>query len=849
MAKRALKWAAAGLGGVVLLAGGGVYALVAAVDGGTLTPRIVAAIEGATGRAATLGAVSLRPGLVPRIAAEGATLANLPGGSRPEMARIRRLEVRLALLPLLRGDVDIRAITIDGADILLERTADGAPNWVFRAAPRPEAAAVEPGPSRAPTPRRSVAIAEVTLTDSRVTLPDPRLGTLSVEQARVTGFGGGGPVAIAGDVALHGVAGRIEAETGALPLPADAAWPYRATLAVAANRITVQGALGAPVAVTAAVPDPAALRPLVEALAPGAALPPALPPLELAGRLGPGLVPSDLSLTIGALDLGSYVPGLALTRLTARAPAADGPVEVTIETTRGGVAARSEVRVEPLAALLPWQPAQPARITLDAAVAGATFHAAGTLAQPRTVSGAAFDLRIAVPALAALAPMLPAPPPPLTDLAIEARLEAAGAITGALRVPSFRIQSPELQATGALTLAHGSPVGIDGRIDAARIDVDALAERLAAAPAPAEPRPGQPAPDPAPAGPRPAPAVQGRVIPDLPLPVAAARAYRGTIAFTVDHLIVGGTDWRQVRGSLAMADGTARLRPFAAVTPGGPVRGEATLDAAATPPRLALALRSEGRGLDLAALRRARGEATGIEGHAEVAIDVHGRGATTRAVAGTLTGELGLAIVEGRLAHAGMLRLGPDLLGLLLPGAPQDGVALRCVALRISAEDGMARSQALLAETSAGRIEGVLAVNLRTEALASRLLPDVTLLGIRVRAPVGIGGTLAAPRVGVEPGRALGQVIEDTVANRLWRDPTVEWLRGRVQGGTPAGDCAAQLRLARMGADGPVPAAERFVPGVPRELQGTTQDVLRGLGGIGGALGGAVGGLLGGGRR
>ena len=267
------------------------------------------------------------------------------------------------------------------------------------------------------------------------------------------------------------------------------------------------------------------------------------------------------------------------------------------------------------------------------------------------------------------------------------------------------------------------------------------------------------------------------------------------------------------------------------------MRGQATLDAAADPPRLALALRSEGRGLDLAALRRARGEATGVEGRAEVILDITGRGATTRAIAATLAGE------------AGILRLGPDLIRLLLPGTPQEGVALRCLALRLSAEDGMLRSQALLAETSAGRVEGVAAVNLRTEALAARLLPDVTLLGIRVRAPVGIGGTLAAPRVGVEPGRALGQVIEDTVANRLWRDPTVEWLRGQVGGASPGGDCAAQLRLARMGADGPVPAAERIIPGVPRELQGTTQEVLRGLGGIGEAVGGALGGLLGGGRR
>jgi hypothetical protein len=81
-------------------------------------------------------------------------------------------------------------------------------------------------------------------------------------------------------------------------------------------------------------------------------------------------------------------------------------------------------------------------------------------------------------------------------------------------------------------------------------------------------------------------------------------------------------------------------------------------------------------------------------------------------------------------------------------------------------------------------------------------------------------------------------VIGDTVANRLWRNSTVEWMRGQAGGAAPGGDCGAALRLARMGADGPVPPPVAVVPGVPRELQGTTQDILRGLGGI-----------LGGGRR
>ena len=120
----------------MVLAGGGVVALTYALDAGALTPRIVAAIEAATGRAATLGHVSIGLGLTPRVTIEDATLANIPGGSRPEMARIRHIEAHLALLPLLGGDIAFSRIAVEGADILLETAADGTPNWVSSPTPR-----------------------------------------------------------------------------------------------------------------------------------------------------------------------------------------------------------------------------------------------------------------------------------------------------------------------------------------------------------------------------------------------------------------------------------------------------------------------------------------------------------------------------------------------------------------------------------------------------------------------------------------------------------------------------------------------------------------------------------------
>ncbi len=830
---RALKWAGGILLGLVLLAIGGVVALTMALDAGALSPRILAAIEASTGRAATLGAVSLRPGLSPRVEVQGATLANLPGGSRPEMATIRRLEVRLALLPLLRGDVRIEGIEIDGADILLERTAGGAPNWLFRAAPRDPAPTGPTTPARPATPPPPKVVRECILTDSPQTLPAARHGIVSVARARVEGIGSGRPPGLAARIGVLGLTATIEGD--AWP-EGDAIGAIRGSLLAGGNRIGVEGRPGTSLRVTLALPEPAGLRPLLAALVPGLPEAAPLPPVEAAFTLDAALRPTEVTATFGAADLGALREGLALTRASLSAPALDQPAEVRIEATRAGLAVATTIRIETPAALLADRPVS---ALVEAAAAGATLRAEGRIEAPLGRSGGTAALRLAIPDLAALAPLLP-DPPPLTDLDIEADLALPAGLDGEIRVRRFRVTSPLLAAEGDLALRPGRPLGVTGRVAATHADLDTLGERLAARAATGTPAAApSPAPTPLPA-PAPAPARSGerRVIPDIPLPIAAVRAYQGRVAVSATELILGGAAWREVRGTLAIADGVAHLTPFAAVTPGGPVQGQVTIDAAQSPPAIAFAIQSDGAGLDLAALRIARHEAASIHGRAQIRIEGHGRGATTRALAGTLTGEAGLALVNGRLDRAGMLRLGPDLLGLLLPGAPQEGLDLRCFAVRISAEDGMATTQALLAETSAGRIEGSVAVNLRSEAIAARLLPDVTLLGVRVRAPVGVGGTLAAPRIGAEPARALAQVVEDTVANRLWRDPTVDWLRGRIAGGHPAGDCAAQLRLARFGADGPVPPPQEIVPGVPRELQGTTQELLRGLGG-----------LFGGGRR
>ena len=106
----------------------------ASFDPNALKPRIAEAVKRATGRDLALkGPLSLTPGPGAHASrAKDVALANIQGGSRPEMATIREMRISVALWPLLSHRVVIEGLTLDHPDILLERNAQGTPNWVLR---------------------------------------------------------------------------------------------------------------------------------------------------------------------------------------------------------------------------------------------------------------------------------------------------------------------------------------------------------------------------------------------------------------------------------------------------------------------------------------------------------------------------------------------------------------------------------------------------------------------------------------------------------------------------------------------------------------------------------------------
>lgn len=771
------------------------------LDPDTLRPRIVAALEQATGRNFSLGDVGLALSLRPTLALTDIVLTNVPGGSRAEMLTIRRAEVQVALLPLLSRRVEIARILLDGPDLLLETDGQGRGNWVFRAA-APTDPAPAPQPSAAGTSGAPLQFSfdQLRVRNARLTWRDgPRAETIAIPTLEASAPLAG-PTTARGTLTLRGQEGAVEATTGPVAALGGAApWPFDLRLALAGGEARALGTLGPGATWTAEV---SARLPDVARLA--AALPDLpLPPLRdvqatarLAGEGGRLASAESVSLRAGDSDLSVLRPGLRLARLEIAAPRFDAPVTLAAEATLGGAPIRAEGRTGSMALLLGQaQGALPVELRLATAGAEATIR--GEIADPRAIAGVNLMLALAIPDLAALAPLVGAPLPAVKEITAGARLRD--------RPPGFRrgahlgdlaLTSSAAEARGELTLVAGERPGLSGRLDVARLDLDALAAPAAPA-GPAQPQSPQAA----------APARDGRVIPPVQLPIGALRSFDADLRLTIARLTALGAEWRDIRLPLQIEAGRARIAPFAATTPGGPVAAEFSADAAAATPSWALAVRAPR--LDLAALQRAFGQPLYLTGHGEVEADLRGTGTGLRDVAASLAGHLGLAMLDATVEPA---LLGPVQQSLrarapVLPALPQR-LPVECVALRADVEAGVARIGTLLVDAPAAKVAGNGTVDLRTEALALRMLHDIRAAGAELRIAADLGGTLAAPAYQGVQAQNLGALVGG-LAERLGGDA------GAVLGAlanrpgvrpAPLPECGTALAAARGGREGPMPS-------------------------------------------
>jgi len=197
---------------------------------------IVHSVSSATGRSASIdGGVTLHLlRLNPELTVEGFRLADAPWAGSTPMLTVRRFDVTLRLLSLLRGQLVFPKVIIDGPNLELARDDAARANWDFSSGPPKKA---NPG-----APLHIPVIQQLSITDGRLRLRDNvrKLyfdGNLSVNEAS-----SGRPD---DDLSLHG-AGMLNGKPfdlrihGGSLLDVDASRRYRMDMSVSAADIALQ---------------------------------------------------------------------------------------------------------------------------------------------------------------------------------------------------------------------------------------------------------------------------------------------------------------------------------------------------------------------------------------------------------------------------------------------------------------------------------------------------------------------------------------------------------------------------------------------------------------------------------
>jgi AsmA protein len=127
---RALKLVGIVVGGLIALLIVVLLGIRLFVDPNDYKDRIARAVKSSTGRELNLSG-QIRLSVFPWIALElgPATLGNPPGFSTEPFAAVQHVALRVKMLPLLRKELEIGHIEIDGLDLRLLKNAAGRGNW------------------------------------------------------------------------------------------------------------------------------------------------------------------------------------------------------------------------------------------------------------------------------------------------------------------------------------------------------------------------------------------------------------------------------------------------------------------------------------------------------------------------------------------------------------------------------------------------------------------------------------------------------------------------------------------------------------------------------------------------
>lgn len=250
----------------------------------------------------------------------------------------------------------------------------------------------------------------------------------------------------------------------------------------------------------------------------------------------------------------------------------------------------------------------------------------------------------------------------------------------------------------------------------------------------------------------PAVPAEGPLLSREPLPLEPLRELAGRLDLEVAELRHGTLPLREVGLAAVLAEGALLVDPMAARTAGGPVTGRLGLNVAGSAPELDLDLAAQG--LELGRVVAGPTLAAALEVAGNLRVELASEGVSPHELASRLRGRVSLLTGAGGVRLDRLDRLPVPLRELLAAALGSGSVAaLRCLALDVPVERGLARPGLVLKAGAAGLIGGG-TVDLGRERLDLTLSPRARVVGLQLGIPVKIEGALASPSFRVDPAGA-----------------------------------------------------------------------------------------------
>ncbi|MBN1905604.1 MAG: AsmA family protein [Deltaproteobacteria bacterium] len=175
---RPLKWILGVFGGIIILVIIAVIVIVSSYDFNNLKPVISKAVYDATGRELVIGSdIDLDIGLTPSLVLSNVRFQNAEWGTRKDMLNVGRFELKVSLMPLLKGNVEVHRFILKDFDVLIETDKKGKANYQFDTEKKAETEEKMPGTESEDTAAPpAFAVNELEIENGVITYRDGKTG-------------------------------------------------------------------------------------------------------------------------------------------------------------------------------------------------------------------------------------------------------------------------------------------------------------------------------------------------------------------------------------------------------------------------------------------------------------------------------------------------------------------------------------------------------------------------------------------------------------------------------------------------------------------------------------------------